>query len=146
MKRKPKDRVETNTRAEPLAGLAPALTNLPGMGSEAGEPDPPSAFAKVRDATFGRVKEQSTEPLWKLGRVLLRRETAHRGGKTVVVVYDFASHLPISVIEKTAKKLRTACGAGGTIKARTIEIQGDQVAKVRETLETEGFVVGGVRS
>ena len=80
-----------------------------------------------------------------MGRVLLRRETAHRGGKTVVIVYDFASHLPLSVIEKVAKKLRAACSTGGTVKDRTIEIQGDQVAKVRATLEAEGFIVGGVK-
>jgi translation initiation factor 1 len=80
-----------------------------------------------------------------MGRVLLRRETAHRGGKTVVVVYDFATHLPVSVIEKVAKKLRAACSTGGTVKDRIIEIQGDQVAKIRSTLEAEGFVVGGVK-
>jgi translation initiation factor 1 len=80
-----------------------------------------------------------------MGHVLLRRETAHRGGKTVVVVYDFATHLPLSQIEKVAKKLRAACSTGGTVKDRTIEIQGDQIAKVRDTLEAEGFVVGGVK-
>src|SRR5258708_18977372 len=80
-----------------------------------------------------------------MGRVLLRRETAHRGGKTVIVVYDFATHLPVSVIEKVEKKLRAACSTGGTVKDRIIEIQGDQVAKIRSTLEAEGFVVGRVR-
>ena len=62
-----------------------------------------------------------------------------------MVVYEFATHLPLSMIEKVAKKLRTACNTGGTVKHRTIEIQGDQVAKVRAALEAEGFVVGGVK-
>ena len=62
-----------------------------------------------------------------------------------MVVYEFASHLPLSMIEKVAKKLRAACSTGGTVKDRTIEIQGDQVAKVRVALEAEGFVVGGVK-
>lgn len=128
MKRKPKTRVETNPIAVPLTTLAGAfpVANPPAHTSEAEKPSP-------------------AEPVWKMGRVLLRRETAHRGGKTVVVVYDFATHLPISVIEKVAKKLRTACNTGGTVKDRIIEIQGDQVAKVRSTLEAEGFVVGGVK-
>jgi translation initiation factor 1 len=80
-----------------------------------------------------------------MGRVVLRRETAHRGGKTVVVVDDFATHLPVSVIEKIAKKLRASCGCGGAVKGRTIEIQGDQPARVRAALEAEGFQVAGVR-
>jgi translation initiation factor 1 len=49
------------------------------------------------------------------------------------------------VIEKIAKKLRAACGCGGTVKGRTIEMQGDQPARVRAALEAEGFQVAGVR-
>jgi translation initiation factor 1 len=137
MKRKSKDRVETSPSAKPFTTFAPALANLPSDQIQRVEPK--------AQGEPGQAKTKTDEPLWKPGRVLLRRETAHRGGKTVVVVYDFATHLPVSVIEKTAKKLRTACGAGGTVKDRTIEIQGDQVAKVRATLEAEGYVVGGVR-
>jgi translation initiation factor 1 len=74
-----------------------------------------------------------------------RRPPPHRGGKVVVVVDDFATHLPMSVIEKLAKKLRAACGCGGTCRGRAIELQGDQPAKVRELLEAEGFKVAGVR-
>lgn len=128
VKKKPKQRIETNTSAAPFTRLAPALENM-----------------NVPVAENERPPPSSRESVWKMGRVLLRRETAHRGGKTVVVVYDFASHLPLSVIEKVAKKLRAACSTGGTVKDRTIEIQGDQVAKVRATLEAEGFIVGGVK-
>ena len=129
MKKKPRERIETNPSAPPLTGLGPALENLNVSLAENLSLAPPT----------------SAEPLWKMGRVLLRRETAHRGGKTVVVVYDFATHLPASIIEKVAKKLRAACSTGGTVRDRTIEIQGDQVAKVRATLEAEGFIVGGVK-
>jgi translation initiation factor 1 len=83
--------------------------------------------------------------IWKLGRVVLRREKAHRGGKTVIVVDDFASHLPISVIETVAKTLRQRCGCGGTVKGRTIEMQGDQPQRIRGALEAEGFQVAGVK-
>jgi translation initiation factor 1 len=92
-----------------------------------------------------RVPAKATEPLWKMGRVVLRKEKAHRGGKTVIVVDDFATHLPGSVIETVAKKLRAGCGCGGTVKERRIEIQGDQPGKVRSILEGEGFEVAGVR-
>jgi translation initiation factor 1 len=129
VKKKPKQPIETNASAAPFTRLAPALENLNVPVTESVSAAPPSP----------------NEPVWKMGRVLLRRETAHRGGKTVVVVYDFATHLPASIIEKVAKKLRSACSTGGTVKDRTIEIQGDQVAKVRAALEAEGFIVGGVR-
>ena len=128
MKKKSKTRVETNPIATPLAGLVAAFPGA-NPSTEASEPQKPAP----------------PEQGWKMGRVLLRRETAHRGGKTVVVVYDFATHLPASIIEKVAKKLRAACSTGGTVKDRSIEIQGEQVAKVRATLEAEGFMVGGVK-
>ena len=85
------------------------------------------------------------QTVWKLGRVVLRKETARRGGKTVIVVDDFASHLPVSVIEKIGKKLRQTCGCGGTVKGRVVEIQMDQPARIRAVLEAEGFEVAGIR-
>lgn len=81
----------------------------------------------------------------KLGRVVLRRETAHRGGKTVVVIDQFAPNISLKQIEALAKKLRNACGCGGTTKERSIEMQGNHVEKIRHLLEQEGFRVAGVR-
>jgi translation initiation factor 1 len=80
----------------------------------------------------------------KLGRVVLRRETAHRGGKVVIVVHDFAPSIPLGVIDELARKLRNACGCGGTTRERTIELQGNHVARIRSLLEEEGFRVAGV--
>lgn len=79
------------------------------------------------------------------GRVVLRRETAHRGGKTVIVIHDFAPSIPTASIEALARKLRQACGCGGTARQRTIEIQGNQVQKIRILLEQEGYRVAGVK-
>lgn len=81
----------------------------------------------------------------KLGRVVLRRETAHRGGKTVVVIDQFAPNISLKQIEALAKKLRNACGCGGTTKQRSIELQGNHIEKIRQLLEQEGFRVAGVR-
>ena len=114
-------------------------TNLPQNGLNA-------AFAtlEVRDLPPGRPPAPAPAPLWKLGRVVLRREMARRGGKTVIVVHDFATHLPQSVIEATAKTIRQSCGCGGTVKGRTIEVQGDQPGRICAVLEAEGFKVAGV--
>ncbi|MBI4324418.1 MAG: translation initiation factor [Chloroflexi bacterium] len=109
-------------------------------------------FAKLRadglpsGPTARPASRQETRPPKpsKLGRVVLRRETAHRGGKTVTIVYDFAPNIAAAYIEALGKKLKAACGCGGTVKGREIEIQGEQAAKIRVLLEPEGFRVAGV--
>ena len=80
----------------------------------------------------------------KPGRVVLRRETAHRGGKVVIVIDDFAPHISLAAIEELGRKLRHACGCGGTIRQRSIELQGNQAAQIRSFLEKEGFTVAGI--
>lgn len=89
-------------------------------------------------------KPTGPQAVWKMGRVVLRRETARRGGKTVIVIHDFATHLPQSVIETVAKQIRHAIGCGGAVKGRTIEMQGNQPGKIRAALEAQGFEVAGV--
>ena len=130
MRSEPKKRVPTQPDQTPLAGMAAALGGL----------DVPAAAAPAEP-----VLPPPAAPNWKMGRVVLRRERAHRGGKTVIVVDDFATHLPLSVIETVARKVRAACGCGGTVRGRLVEIQGDQPAKVRAALEVEGFQVAGVK-
>jgi translation initiation factor 1 len=78
------------------------------------------------------------------GRVVLRREKSGRGGKTVVVAGDFAAHFSISDLEALAKRARQACGCGGTVAGREIELQGDDPARARRFFEGEGFRVAGV--
>src|SRR5260221_6579823 len=80
----------------------------------------------------------------RLGRVVLRREKAHRGGKTVIVIHEFAPNISYSYIETLAGKLKAACGCGGTTRERIIEIQGDQPGRIRTLLEQEGFRGAGV--
>lgn len=130
MRPQPRKRIDTDAPSKPLGGVGGALTGLD-------LPNLPAGPATAR--------EEPATAAWKPGRVVLRRERAHRGGKTVIVIDDFATHLPLAFIERTAAKVRTACGCGGTIKDRRVEIQGDQAAKIREVLEAEGFVVAGVK-
>ena len=87
---------------------------------------------------------QRALPPTKLGRVVLRREKSERGGKTVVVVSDFATHLMESEIAEFARKARQSCGCGGTVRGREIELQGDNPAQVRAFFEKAGFRVAGV--
>ncbi len=131
MRPEPKKRLDTHAAPSPLTGLSDAFAGV----------------ALPADLPAGPVAPpgEAPTPLWKMGRVVLRRERAHRGGKTVVVIDDFATHLPLSVIAAVAKRVRAACGCGGTVKDRRVEIQGDQPDKVRAALEAEGFQVAGVK-
>lgn len=71
--------------------------------------------------------------------IKIRKETGGRRGKTVTMISNI-KHNP-QVIEDLEKKLKKYCGAGGTSYAKTIEIQGDHVDRVRKFLEKEGFNV-----
>jgi translation initiation factor 1 len=72
------------------------------------------------------------------GRVDIRRETGGRGGKTVTVVDGFVG-IGQPEKEQLAKKMRAACGCGGTVKDGAIEIQGDQRETVARILSEAGF-------
>ena len=132
MRPEPKKRIDTNPDQVPLAGLSGAFGNLDLPALPEGRVTP-------------AVQQDSPQKIWKMGRVVLRRETAHRGGKTVIVIHDFATHLPVSVIETIARKVRSSCGCGGTVKEKIIEIQGDQPGRIRAVLEAEGFQVVGIK-
>ncbi len=72
------------------------------------------------------------------GRVDITRETGGRGGKTVTVVDGFTG-IGLPEKEQLAKKIRGACGCGGTVKDGRIEIQGDQRETVARILSEAGF-------
>lgn len=72
------------------------------------------------------------------GRVDVRRETGGRGGKTVTVIDGFVG-IGLPEKEQLAKKIRGACGCGGTVKDGAIEIQGDQRETIARILSEAGF-------
>jgi translation initiation factor 1 len=118
------------------AGLSNPFAALDMAGLPASQPSPPSAPVKSETPVIAKPS--------KFGRVVLRREKAHRGGKTVIVIYDFAPNISHAYIENLAGKLKASCGCGGTTRERMVEIQGDQPGRIRELLEAEGFRVAGV--
>jgi len=70
----------------------------------------------------------------------VRFEKKGRRGKGVTVVSGF--HHTREDLESLARKLKSTCGAGGTVKNETIEIQGDHREKVKALLADMGFNVG----
>lgn len=87
-------------------------------------------------AGVGPVK--SVLPAKNRGRVDIKRTTAGRGGKTVTVVTGFMG-IGLPEKESLCKKMRNACGCGGTVKDGAIEIQGDQREKIAAILSEAGF-------
>lgn len=120
----PEGRISTDgggdLRQNPFAGLGAAgLPVRPGSASKppAAPPPPP-----------GRSR----------GRVDIVRETGNRGGKTVTVVSGFIG-IGLREKEDLARRMRAACGCGGTVKDGRIEIQGDQREAVARILAEAGF-------
>ena len=99
------------------AGLPPAPTEPP--------PDPGSGTS-------------AAAPRKNRGRVDIKRQTAHRGGKTVTVVTGFVG-IGLSEKEMLAKQMQKVCGTGGTVKEGRIEIQGDRREDVAKILTEAGF-------
>ena len=93
----------------------------------------------ARPATGGPITPRKESlPEKNRGRVDVRRETGNRGGKTVTVIDGFTG-IGLPEKEQLAKKMRAACGCGGTVKDGAIEIQGDQRATVARILTEAGF-------
>ncbi len=73
------------------------------------------------------------------GIVRVSRETAGRGGKAVTVIRG----LPLApdALAELAKRLKAACGSGGTVRDGAIEIQGDHRDTIVARLGQAGFTV-----
>lgn len=106
------------------AGLPVQPRPAPGQKPETGNRKPDAAAAPA--------------PAKNRGRVDIRRETGGRGGKTVTIVDGFVG-IGVPEKEQLAKKMRAACGCGGTVKDGAIEIQGDQREKIAAILSAAGF-------
>ena len=71
------------------------------------------------------------------GVVRVSRESKGRGGKVVTVVRGLP--LDAAALADLGKRLRAACGAGGTAKDGVLEVQGDHAERVVAWLKAQGF-------
>lgn len=92
----------------------------------------------VRIPESGTAADAAKAPVRNRGRVDILRETGNRGGKTVTVVKGFVG-IGLPEKEQLAKKMRAACGCGGTVKDGQIELQGDKREQVAKILAEAGF-------
>ncbi|GBE30614.1 MAG TPA: translation initiation factor [Bacteroidetes bacterium] len=93
----------------------------------------------------GRVEptlEEETAPVPSGNmEAVLRIEKKGRRGKTVTVVEIHGVNPEHA--KNLGKKLKNACGVGGTTKGTVVELQGDQRVRARELLVKEGLVIKG---
>jgi len=96
----------------------------------------------LRKTKLDPIPKRSLPP--KQQTVYLHRESKGRGGKTVTLVKNLV--LSDVDMKALAKKLKRACGTGGTVKDEVIEIQGDHRQVIAVILEKMGYqakVAGG---
>ncbi len=69
--------------------------------------------------------------------VKVQKTSGGKKGKTVTVINGLEhenAHL-----RSLLKSLKRNCGTGGTLKGSSIELQGDQVAKIMDFLRDQGY-------
>jgi len=101
-----------------------------------------SALLSTEDKTALAAEEAKTASKKKIGdgkTARLTLDKSGRRGKLVTVVTGIEMATP--QLETLGQELRKECGAGGTLRGREIEIQGDQMKRVRASLEKRGFTV-----
>jgi translation initiation factor 1 len=145
MARAKKQRIATE--AAPAAFANPfAALDLPGRepSPEGRDPRPLRAGGSTsRSAAGPPASSRPSEPPGPAfqERLLLRRSTAHRGGKTVLVLEGFSTAWTNPKLEALLHDLKASLGCGGTVKDRVLELQGDQPDRLVPLLESRGFTI-----
>ena len=112
-----------------------SLSDLGGLvySTEVGRTCPTCRLA-IAACTCHQIKRPAGD-----GIVRVSRETKGRAGKGVTLVRGVP--LDDEALIALGKKLKAACGSGGTVKEGVIEVQGDHVDKVMASLVAQGFTV-----
>jgi translation initiation factor 1 len=106
---------------------------------------PKSEPRTVWSSEHGDTRKQGNQPVYikslppNQQTAYLHRESKGRGGKAVTLVKNLT--LAENDIKALAKKLKAACGSGGTSKDGQIEIQGEHRERIAEVLRELGYKV-----
>lgn len=82
---------------------------------------------------------QANRPL--TGNVKIRRESKHRAGHTVSVLFDFTDGQAknAGALTTLCSELKNKLGCGGTVDANTIVIQSENRERLQQVLEKMGI-------
>ncbi len=107
---------------------------------------PMSSHKTVWSSERGDVRKAPPPPAKGYGIVPLRqktvylhRESSGRGGKAVTLIKNLT--LSAEGLKSLTKRIKQECGAGGTVKDGTIEIQGEHRKQIAELLSSLGYQV-----
>jgi translation initiation factor 1 len=95
----------------------------------------------LREGTSAPTPAAPAPKMKPTERLLLRRSTAHRGGKTVLVLEGFSPAWNAPKLESLLHELKTSLGCGGKVEARTLELQGELANRLQPLLESRGFAI-----
>jgi translation initiation factor 1 len=70
-------------------------------------------------------------------KLIIALDKKHRAGKVVTLLTGFEGKE--NDIQELAKQLKTFCGTGGSVKEKTIIIQGDSSEKILHWLKNNGY-------
>jgi translation initiation factor 1 len=105
-----------------------------------------SDLSDLYKLTGGAAPEPRSEPSRDRAQALAHLhvflEKKGRRGSGVTVIEGF--HHTREDLAGMARELKNLCGAGGTVREDSIEIQGDHRATIAEWLRARGFRVKGV--
>jgi translation initiation factor 1 len=104
--------------------------------TEGGRVRAPEARPEDRPAASPRPASRPGAP--DDGGIRIFRERGGRGGKVVTVVRGLPSGMALLDLAADLKRL---CGAGGTVKDGTLEIQGDHRERIADRLRERGCIV-----
>ena len=88
---------------------------------------------KLEDETSN--EQQTTLPAAQ--KIKVRTDKKHRAGKVVTLIENFVGSTADK--EELGKKLKAACGTGGSVKDGEILVQGDNSTKVLQWLVKNGY-------
>lgn len=94
-------------------------------------------FSTDENYTFEEEEDHQEYVDPKKGKLIIRYETAHRGGKKVTIVERFSG--TDDQMKALGKDLKRHCGTGGSIVDDEILVQGDHRDKIKKYLRSLGY-------
>lgn len=104
-----------------------------------GDDNPFAKLASLRDqlprgAQSGAQAEPAAKPSPYAGKIVVRKERAGRGGKTVTMIEGVAAN----AVDDVAREMKKALGCGAVVEDGAIVLQGEQEDRAQAFLQKKG--------